>query len=69
VLVNPENVFDIARGIRQTLLDEALRRDLSLRGRDQAARYSWDRAAMRVLEIYSEAIERRLFRRRKSRNN
>lgn len=55
VLVNPENVFDIARGIRQTLLDDALRRELSRRGREQAARYSWDRAATRVLEIYGEA--------------
>lgn len=57
VLVNPENVFDIARGIRQALLDEDLRRTLAIRGREQVARFSWDRAADRVLEIYREIAE------------
>jgi len=64
VLVNPENVFDIARGIRQTLLDDDLRRTLSLRGREQAARFSWDRTADRVLEIYREVVQNRRARAR-----
>jgi len=55
--VNPENVFDIARGIRQALLDDALRQQLSTRGREQAMRYSWDLAADRVLEIYRDVAE------------
>jgi glycosyltransferase involved in cell wall biosynthesis len=55
MLVNPENVFDIARGIRETLLDEPLRRELICRGHAQAARFSWDRTARAVLEIYQEA--------------
>jgi len=55
VLVNPENVFDIARGIREVLLDEKLRADLIRRGREQAAKFSWERAARQVLEIYGEA--------------
>ncbi|MBI3694956.1 MAG: glycosyltransferase family 4 protein [Acidobacteria bacterium] len=59
VLINPENVFDIARGIRQVLLDDDLRRTLSLRGREQAARFSWDRTADRVLEIYRKVVENR----------
>jgi glycosyltransferase involved in cell wall biosynthesis len=59
VLVNPDNVFDIARGIREALLNEALRTTLCLRGREQVARFSWDRAADRVLEIYREAAARR----------
>ncbi len=59
VLVNPENVFDIVRGIRQALLDEDLRRSLSRRGREQAGRFSWDRAAERVLEIYRRVAEKR----------
>jgi glycosyltransferase involved in cell wall biosynthesis len=59
VLVNPENVFDIARGIRQALLDEELRRILIARGREQAARFSWDRAAERVLGIYEEVAKNR----------
>ena len=57
VQVNPENVFEIARGIRQVLLDEELRADLIQRGKQQAARFSWDAAAREVLEIYQEAVE------------
>jgi glycosyltransferase involved in cell wall biosynthesis len=55
MLVNPENVFDIARGIRDVLLDEELRSRLIRRGREQAARFSWSWTARQVLEIYKEA--------------
>ena len=55
VLVNPENVFDIARGIKEVLLDETLRAELIRRGRAQAAKFSWEKAARQVLEIYHEA--------------
>jgi glycosyltransferase involved in cell wall biosynthesis len=55
VLVNPENVFDIARGIKEALLDETLRAELIRRGYAQAARFSWEKAAREVLEIYHEA--------------
>ncbi len=55
LLVNPENVFDIARGIRQALVEPELRRTLIARGHAQVARYSWDRTAGRVLEVYREA--------------
>jgi glycosyltransferase involved in cell wall biosynthesis len=55
VLVHPENVFDIARGIRDVLLDEPLRAKLIRRGREQASRFSWERTARQVLEIYQEA--------------
>jgi glycosyltransferase involved in cell wall biosynthesis len=54
LLVNPENVFDIARGIREVLLDQALREQLIERGRTQAAKFSWERAAREVLAIYRE---------------
>src|SRR4051812_40081467 len=59
IQVNPENVFDIARGIRDVLLDENLRRDLIARGRVQASRFSWERTARQVLEIYREAATER----------
>lgn len=55
VLVNPENVFDIARGIREALLDEPLREELIRKGHAQAAKFSWERTARAVLEIYREA--------------
>ena len=52
MLVNPENVFDIARGISDVLLDEELRARMIRRGREQAARFSWNWTARQVLEIY-----------------
>jgi glycosyltransferase involved in cell wall biosynthesis len=58
ILVNPENVFDIVRGIREALIDEPLRAGLIRRGREQASRFSWDRTAHQVLEIYREAAEK-----------
>ena len=56
MLVNPENVFDIARGIREVLLNDDLRQDLIRRGRHQASRFSWETTARQVLEIYKEAV-------------
>jgi glycosyltransferase involved in cell wall biosynthesis len=54
LLVNPENVFEIARGIQDALLDQDLREELIARGKAQAARYSWERTAREVLEVYRE---------------
>jgi glycosyltransferase involved in cell wall biosynthesis len=54
LLANPENVFEIARAIQDALLDEDLRADLIAKGKAQAARYSWDRTARDVLEVYRE---------------
>jgi glycosyltransferase involved in cell wall biosynthesis len=59
ILVNPENVFDIARGIREVLLDQKLRAELIRRGREQASRFSWERTARQVLDIYLEAAAER----------
>jgi glycosyltransferase involved in cell wall biosynthesis len=62
VLVNPENVFDIARGLREVLLDEERRRTLVQRGCQQVRRFSWAEAARQVLEVYQEAATARQFR-------
>jgi glycosyltransferase involved in cell wall biosynthesis len=58
VLVNPENVFDIARGIREVLLDEDLRQRLIIKGKEQAARFSWERTGRDVMEIYEEVAKK-----------
>jgi len=55
VQVNPANVFEIARGITEVLLDDSLRAALVRCGREQALRFSWERAAREVLEIYHQA--------------
>ena len=59
MLVNPENVFEIARGIREVLLDDTLRQEMIRKGRRQAAKFSWDRTAREVLEIYQETARKR----------
>jgi glycosyltransferase involved in cell wall biosynthesis len=53
-IVNPENVFDIARGMREVLLDRKRRSLLVERGFDQARRFSWERTAQQVLDAYEE---------------
>ena len=59
MLVNPENVFDIARGIREVLLDDDLRADLIRKGHRQARRFSWAQTARQVLDIYQEVVRSR----------
>ena len=59
ILVNPENVFDIARGVREVLLNADLRAELIERGRKQASRFSWERTARQVVEIHKEAAAER----------
>jgi len=58
ILVNPENVFDIARGMKELLLNEKLRAELVVRGRAQAASFSWNYAAREVTRIYREVAKR-----------
>jgi len=53
-IVNPENVFDIARGMREVLLDRKRRAVLVERGFAQARRFSWERTAQQVLDAYEE---------------
>jgi glycosyltransferase involved in cell wall biosynthesis len=53
-LVSPDNVFDIARGLREVLLDEDRRRELSAAGIEQARRFHWDATAREVLAVYRD---------------
>ena len=54
LLVNPENVFEIERGLQRALLDPALRAQMKQRGYEQAQRFSWTNSVSRILEIYRE---------------
>ncbi|MBL8242462.1 MAG: glycosyltransferase family 4 protein [Bryobacterales bacterium] len=56
MIVKPENVFDIARGIREVLLDERLRADLIVRGHAQVKRFSWYDTARQVLQTYRDVL-------------
>jgi len=55
LLVNPEHVFEIARGIRQILTEDVLREALVRRGYELVQRYSWERSAQQVHDVY-EAV-------------
>jgi glycosyltransferase involved in cell wall biosynthesis len=57
MLVNPENVFDIAKGIKEVLLNPERRKQLIEAGRLHAAKYSWQSTAQQVLEVYREAAQ------------
>jgi glycosyltransferase involved in cell wall biosynthesis len=54
MIINPENVFDIARGIREVLLDQDLRARLIKSGFERVKQFSWHRTATEVLEVYNE---------------
>jgi glycosyltransferase involved in cell wall biosynthesis len=59
-IVNPENVFDIARGIKELLLDRELRGTLIRRGFAQVKRFSWEKSAAQVLATYEEVAGSRV---------
>jgi len=56
--INPDNVFDIARGIKDVLLDPNYRAELIAAGIEQAGRFSWHRAARQVMDVYRAAVAR-----------
>jgi glycosyltransferase involved in cell wall biosynthesis len=62
LLVNPENVFEIRRGLQRALLDPALRERMKQRGYEQAQRFSWTDSVSRILEIYREVAGARVSR-------
>jgi glycosyltransferase involved in cell wall biosynthesis len=58
LIVSPDNVFDIARGLREVLLDDELRKQLKQRGLEQSRRFRWADTARQVLDVYEEAAGR-----------
>jgi glycosyltransferase involved in cell wall biosynthesis len=57
VMVNPENVFEIMRGIHRVLLDPGLRAKLKQRGYEQVKKFSWDESARKILGVYREVVD------------
>lgn len=58
MIVKPENVFDIARGIKEVLLNNNLRCQLIERGFEQVRQFSWYDTARQVLETYRDVLKR-----------
>jgi glycosyltransferase involved in cell wall biosynthesis len=55
-MVNPENIFEIARGIKQILTEDDLRETLVRRGYELVQKYSWERSAEQVREVYRSVV-------------
>jgi glycosyltransferase involved in cell wall biosynthesis len=55
-LVSPDNVFDIARGLREVLLNEERRAQLIQAGWEQARRFHWDQTARETLTVYRDIM-------------
>jgi glycosyltransferase involved in cell wall biosynthesis len=55
LLVNPENVFEIARGLKSILLEDKLRERLVEKGLKHISKFSWKSAALQVTEAYKRA--------------
>lgn len=59
ILVPPTDENAILEATLSVLRDDELRADLSSRGRRRAELFSWDKSAMRLLEIYRQLDPRR----------
>lgn len=55
---DPTDVADIARALRALLEGEVLRRDLTRRGLERAAQFTWEGAGRDTLRVYDEVIRR-----------
>jgi len=55
LLVNPENVFEIARGMKSILMEDSLRARLVERGLKNISKFSWEAAARQVIAAYQRA--------------
>lgn len=56
LLVPPDEVETLFRGMKKVLSDEDLRLEMARRGTDQAAKFTWERTAKSTLKVYRQAI-------------
>jgi glycosyltransferase involved in cell wall biosynthesis len=58
LLVNPDDVDDIAQALARVLTDEPLRARMRELGLVQAARFTWERTARETLAMYRQVLSR-----------
>ncbi|MEE8390268.1 MAG: glycosyltransferase family 1 protein [Anaerolineae bacterium] len=58
LLVNPDDVDDIAQALARVLTDKALQAQMRELGLAQAARFTWDRTARETLAVYQQMLSR-----------
>jgi glycosyltransferase involved in cell wall biosynthesis len=54
---DPTDIQAMADTINEVLTDKELRQDLVTKGRQQAAKYSWQRTAEQTLNVYQEVLK------------
>ncbi len=54
-LISPTDVQAFARSIERILSDENERQQLSITGQQRAGEFSWEKAAIQLLEIFKKA--------------
>lgn len=57
--VDPEDEKDIARGMQTVLENSNLQQELIQKGYQQVQKYSWERTARQILDLYNEVYQER----------
>ncbi|MCK4649384.1 glycosyltransferase family 4 protein [bacterium] len=58
ILIDPNNIDELARAIESALSNEDLKRELRAKGVRQAAKFSWKRCAQETIKVYQEVYNR-----------
>lgn len=58
LLVNPENVFEIAKALKLFLIDQVRRQEAVEKGLKQVRKFSWTRSANQVVDVYRSLADR-----------
>ena len=56
VLVDPEDVENIADGMRRAVTDTALRKKLIPAGKKRAGQFQWEKCARQTIEVLERAV-------------
>lgn len=56
LMVNPYNTEEIAEAIRRLIYDQALRESLIEKGYNQVKKFSWDKSAQQLIQIYTDLL-------------
>ena len=59
LMINPYDENDFSHAMEQIILDDDLRMELSRKGKERAALFSWEKSARMTVEAYQEAIDNR----------
>ena len=57
ILVDPYSIENIRSGLEKLLSNEVLRRTLSIKAKENTAKYSWDKTAQLTIDVFKEAIQ------------